>query len=156
MAEIATERERQQRIERATVAYIAPGDQQAERAVNQQGEESTIVRTDGRAGRRAGKWFSYELALRQAQGERVEGPMTLVVTYNSDTRRARTFEILVDDQHVGEQTIRESSESRFFDVEYPIPSELVRGKQKVRVRFQAAPGSETAAVFGVRIIRVDG
>ena len=83
-------------------------------------------------------------------------PMTLVVTYNSDTRWTRTFAILVDDQRIGEQTIRESSESRFFDVEYPIPSELVRGKQKVRVRFQAAPGNETAPVFGVRIVRVDG
>jgi len=147
IADLAAEREWQQRLERATVAYIAPGDQQAERAVNQQGDETTIVRADGRPGRRAGKWFSYELAVDPAR------PMTLVVTYNTDTRRTRTFEILVDDQRIGEQTIPESSESRFFDVEYRMPSELVRGKQKVRVRFQAATGNETAPVFGVRMIR---
>jgi len=51
-------------------------------------------------------------------------------------------------------TVPESSESRFFDVEYRIPPELARGKQKVIVRFQAADGSETAPIFGVRIIRL--
>jgi DUF1680 family protein len=147
-ADLTAERERQQRLERATVAFIAPGDQQAERQVNQQGEESSIVRADGRAGRRAAKWFSYDLAVDAAR------PATLVVTYNSDTRRTRTFEILVDGQRVGEQTIPENSASRFFDVEYRIPSELLRGKQKVTVRFQAATGNETAPVFGVRIIRL--
>jgi hypothetical protein len=50
----------------------------------------------------------------------------------------------------------ESSESRFFDVEYRIPPGFVRGRQKVSVRFEAANGSETAAVFGIRIIRLDG
>ena len=147
LTDLAAERERQQMLAAASVASIVPGDQEAERAVNQQGEESTIVRIDGRAGRRAGKWLSYDLAVDPAQ------PMTLVVTYHADTRRARTFEILVDGQRIGEQTIPESSESRFFDVEYPIPAALVHSKLKTTVRFQAASGNEVAPVFGVRIVR---
>jgi uncharacterized protein len=147
VAELTAERERQRKLETATVAFIAPGDQQAEREVNQQGEDTSIVRADGRPGRRAAKWFSYEMAVDPAR------PVALVVTYNSDTRRARTFQILVDGLPVGEQTIPENSESRFFDVEYRIPPELVQGKQKVVVRFQAAEGNETAPIFGVRIIR---
>ena len=143
----AAERERQRRLEASTVGYIAPGDQEAEHAVNQQGEDTTIVRADGRAGRRSGKWFSYDLAAGAAP------PLVLVVTYNSDTRRARTFDVLVEGQRVGSQTIPESSESKFFDVEYAIPRELAQGKQKVTVRFQAAAGSETAPVFGVRIVK---
>jgi len=146
-ADLTAARDHQRQLEAATVSYIAPGDAAAERAVNQQGEDSTIVRTDGRAGRRAGKWFSYDLAVDPAQ------PLTLVVTYNSDTRRARAFEILADDQRIGEQTIPESSESRFFDVEYHVPPELARGKNKITVRFQAATANETAPVFGVRVIR---
>jgi hypothetical protein len=126
---------------------VAPGDQQAERSMNQQGEDTSIVRVDGRPGRRAAKWFSYDLAVDATR------PAALVVTYNSDTRRARRFEILVEGQRIGEQTIPESSESKFFDAEYPIPAELARGKQKVTVRFQSAGGSETAPVFGVRVIR---
>jgi len=34
-----------------------------------------------------------------------------------------------------------------------IPAELVQGKQKVTVRFQAKPGSQVATIFGLRVIR---
>src|SRR5206468_6843418 len=106
VADVAAEHERQRKLDEATVSYLAPGDQQTEKNANQQGEETSIVRTDGRPGRRAGKWFAYELPVDSAQ------QLALIVTYNSDTRRARTFEILVDGQRIGEQTIPESSESR--------------------------------------------
>jgi DUF1680 family protein len=146
IAERSAERERLRKLEEATIAFVAPGEPAAEAAVNQQGEETSIVRADGRAGRRTAKWFSYDLAIDPAR------PVALVVTYNSDTRRAKAFEILVDGQRVGEQTIPESSEARFFDVQYRIPPELVRGKQKATVRFQST-NNEAGPVFGVRIIR---
>ena len=85
--------------------------------------------------------------------------MTLIVTYHSEERATRSFEILVDGTRVGEQTVERrqpgSSSGRFFDVEYKIPSDLTKGKAKVTVRCQAKSGSETAAVFGTRIIRAD-
>jgi uncharacterized protein len=150
LAEIATERERVRKLEAATVASMAPGDAQVEKAHNQQGEESSIVRADGRPGRRAAKWFSYDLPVAAS------GPSALVVTYNSDNRRARSFDILVDGQRVAEQKLDKSSLSRFFDVEYPLPSALVQGKQKVTVRFQATGGNEVAPVFTLRTIRAGG
>ena len=65
----------------------------------------------------------------------------------------------MDGVRVGEQTIERykpgSSSGRFFDVDYALPAELVKGKQKVTVRFQAKSGSETGAVFGIRMIRGD-
>ena len=79
-----------------------------------------------------------------------------MVTYYSDEWRKRTFEILVDGQRVGEQTVeKDGTAPHFFDFEYAIPSELVKDKQKVTVRFQATNGNEIAAVFGVRMIRAD-
>ena len=82
--------------------------------------------------------------------------MAFVVTYYSDEWRKRTFEILVDGQRVGEQTVeKDGIAPRFFDVEYAIPAELVKDKQKVTVRFQATNGNEIAAVFGIRMIRAD-
>ena len=147
VGDLSAERERQRTLEAATVALVAPGDQQAERDARQLGEDTSIVRVDGRAGRRAGKWFSYEIAVDPAHAA------VLVATYNSDTRRTRSFEILVDGQRIGEQTIPENSASRFFDIEYRIPAGLVRDTQRVIVRFQAAAGSEVAPVFGIRIIR---
>ena len=44
---------------------------------------------------------------------------------------------------------------RFLDVEYAIPPELIEGKQKVTVRFEASPGSDIPGVFGIRIVRAD-
>jgi DUF1680 family protein len=145
-AEVVSERERQQKMEAASVAFLQPGGQEAEKAFNQQGEETSIVRADGRPGRRAAKWFSYDVTT-PAQ------PGALVVTYNSDNRRPRSFDILVEGRKVGEQRIGQGSVSRFFDVEYPLPADLVQGKQKLTVRFEATGGNEVAPVFGVRLVR---
>jgi hypothetical protein len=85
--------------------------------------------------------------------------MTLIVTYHGEERQTRTFEILVDGSRVGQQTIERhrpgSPTKSFFDVEYAIPADLTRGKQKVTFRFQATGGNETATIFGVRLIRTD-
>ncbi len=147
VAGIAAERERLRNLDAATVASVPIGDIDAEKKFQQQGEETSIVRSDGRSGRRAAKWFSYSVPIDASK------PVALVLTYNSDTRQIRTFEILVDSQRVGEQAITKSSESRFFDMEYPIPPDLVRGKTSVTVRVQGTNGNETAPVFALRTLR---
>ena len=81
--------------------------------------------------------------------------MTLVVTYNHDEWQLRTFEILVDGTRVGEQTIERRGPLRFFDVEYAVPAEAVKGKQRVTVKFQATQANEIGAVYGIRMIRAD-
>ncbi len=150
-AELAAERERQRKREAATVAFVQPGEMQPERDFNQQGESTSPARMFGRPGRRGSKWFSFDLPVDASQ------PMTLAVTYHGEERAKRTFEILVDGQRIGEQTIERhrpgSGTGRFFDVEYAIPAELIRSKQKVTVRFQATENNEIAAVYGVRMMR---
>jgi uncharacterized protein len=146
-SEIAAEREHQRQLEAATVAFVQPGEPQIERDFNQQGEETSRVDVEGRPGRRGAKWFSYDVPVDASQ------PMTLVVTYHSDNRRPRTFNIFVDSTRVGEQTVPQSAVARFFDVEYRIPADVVRGKDKVTVKFEATNGNDIAAVFGVRMIR---
>ena len=118
-------------LEAATIAFLAPGDEAGDRAHNQQGEATSIVRTDGRAGRRAAKWFSYDLPLAGGTAS------TIVVTYNRDNRRARSFEVLVDGERIAEERIAFDSESRFYDREYALPPALVQGKSKITIRFQA-------------------
>jgi len=149
-AELTAEREKQRRLEQATVAFVQAGEMQPERDFNQQGEDTTVVRVQGRPGRRGTKWFSFDLPVDPSRS------LALVVTYHSDQRRARTFEISVDGQRVGEQTIPRSSVSHFFDIEYAIPKEIVEGKRKVTIRFQAMNESEIGPVFGLRMIRTEG
>ncbi len=149
-AEYAAERERLRKLELATVAYAQPGEMQPERDFNQQGEDSSVERVAGRPGRRGRNWFSFDLPVKPAE------PMTLVVTYHSgEQRRKRTFEILVNGKRIAEQEVTKSTPARFFDVEYPLPAELLQGKDKVTVRFQATGGNEIATVFGLRIIRAE-
>lgn len=147
--EFAAEQERRRKLELATVAFVQPGEMQPERDFNYQGEDARPVRVMGRAGRRGRKWFSFDVPVNPAH------PMALVVTYNSDEWRKRTFEILVDGRRVQEQTIEQRGPLRFFDVECALPAELVQGKQKVTVRFRATGGNEIAAVFSIRMIRAD-
>ena len=148
-ASIAASREAHRRLEAATVAYAQPGEMQPERDFNQQGEDSEPERVMGRASRRGTKWFSFDLPVDPAH------PMAVVVTYYSDEWRKRTFDILVDGQKVGDQVVEKGEQPHFFDGTYAIPAELVKGKTKVTVRFQATHGNEIAGVFGVRMIRAD-
>ena len=147
--QVAAERERQHRLELATVAYAQPGEMQTERDFNQQGEDSEPERTMGRASRRGSKWFSFDLPVDSTH------PMAVVMTYYSDEWRKRTFDILVDGQKVGDQVVEKGGVPHFFDVQYAIPANLVSGKQKVTIRFQATNGNEIAAVFGIRMIRAN-
>jgi hypothetical protein len=145
--ELAAEREKQRQLEAATVAYVQPGEMQTERDAHMQGEDTEPVRLQGRPGRHGSKWFSFDLRVDPSQ------PLALVVTYNHDEWQERTFEILADGVRVGEQTIQRRGPMRFFDVQYPLPPEVVTGKEKVTVRFQATQGNEIGGVYGIRLIR---
>lgn len=79
----------------------------------------------------------------------------MVVTYYSDEWRKRTFDVLADGKVIGSESIVKGGTPRFFDVEYAIPAEVVKGKKQVTIRFQANQGNETAAVYGIRTIRAD-
>jgi len=151
LAEVAAERERQRKLEAATISALQPGDTNKEKEFNQQGEETTVDRLMGRTGRRGKKWFSFDLPVEPSR------PVSLVVTYNSEQRPKRSAEILIDGRRIGEQAIEGSPNGsavgHFFDVDYKVPPELIKDKQKVTVRFQATTGSEIPTVFGVRTIR---
>jgi hypothetical protein len=140
------ERERLRRIEAATVAFVQPGANNLDAQYNLQGENTSIARVAGRGGRRSNTWFSIDLPVESV-------PMALVVTYHAEARRPRVFDVQVDGRRIAEQLVDDSGEPDFFDVEYAIPPELTRGKQKVTVRFQATSAEGLSPVFGVRMIR---
>ena len=146
MRELAAERERLRALDAATISSVPIGDRDGEKTFNQQGVETSVIRTDGRSGRRAIRWFSYDLPL---NGQTMA---TLVATYNSDQRRARSFDVLIDDQKVASEAQPQSSLSKFYEKEYVIPPELMRHKEKLTVRFEATNGLEVTPVFGVRLI----
>ena len=126
---------------------------QTERDFAQQGEDSSPVQLNGRYGRQASKWFSFDLPVEASS------PMKLIVTFSNEVRgRKGACDVLVDGKKLGEQTAdRRTPEQdpKFWDVEYPLPADLVSGKQKVTVRFQAQEGAVVPAVFGIRVVRAN-
>jgi len=148
----AAEAERLRKLAAATVAYLQPGEVVFERQFNyQEGEGAQSQRILGRPGRRGRTWFSYDLPVEPSH------PMVLIATYFSGDRRGTPadFGIQVDGGSIGDQQLGLSDPHRFFDLEYRLPEDLVRGKSKVTVRFQAKQGSQIATVFGLRMIRGD-
>lgn len=151
-AEYAAEQERLRKLELATIGYAQPGEMQPERDYNFQGAgDARPTRIEGRPGRRARSWFSFDLPVD------AEHPMVVIVTYYSGERRrgAVNFDILADGQRIAEEEVTRSEPARFYDVEYVVPAKLVQGKEKVTIKFQAQEGSSVASVFGIRMIRAD-
>jgi hypothetical protein len=147
------EAESDKKLTAATIGFAQPGQMQTERDFAEKDEDSSPVQLQGRYGRQGAGWFSYELPVDPAS------PAILVVTYSNDARgRTGGFDVLVDGIKVGEQTMERRTpeqDVRFFDVKYPLPLDMVKGKQKVTVRFQAKEGGGIPGVFGIRTVRAE-
>ena len=96
---------------------------------------------------RDGGFFAFQMKVLPGQ------PQELLVTYWGDDGGNREFEILVDGRKIASQKLTGSHPDEFFDVAYPIPAELVAGKEAVTVRFQSLPGKAAGGAFGCRILR---
>ena len=149
-AEIAAEAERLRKLAAATVAFAQPGNMQSERDFKYEGEEAWPMRAGDRAGRYGRGWMSFEIAVDPTH------PASLVVTYRGgERRREGDFKILVEGKPVADQKLESGKPARFFDIEYAIPDELVAGKEKVTVRFEAVEARDIGPIFGLRTIRAD-
>jgi len=75
------------------------------------------------------------------------------VTYWGSDSGGREFDILINGTKIATQVLNNNNPGKFFDVTYPIPQELTKGKDKVTVRFQGQANRTAGGVFGCRIIR---
>ncbi|MCA1619983.1 MAG: glycoside hydrolase family 127 protein [Acidobacteria bacterium] len=148
-AEYKAEVERARRLEALTVDFAQPGEMQPERDHRMQGERTEAGEHSGRKWRHArdGGWVSFELKVMPRE------PVSLVCTYWGSETGPRNFDILVDGVRVATQSLQNDRPGQFFDVTYPIPVELTRGREKVTVRFQARPGNTAGGLYGLRVVR---
>jgi hypothetical protein len=153
-ASIAAERERVHQMELATVGVVQPGEMQPERDYNYQSDpaDRPVGRTNGRGNRGGMGWFAFDMPIDPATS------MALVVTYLNEVGLPPTlgnFQVVVDGTLIA-TFAPNAVASGFYDARYVIPPDLTRGRSKVTVRFQAAPGGRIASVFGVRTVRAPG
>jgi DUF1680 family protein len=147
--EIRFDRERAIRIEAATLDSITPGYQQPEVEHRLRAEQSEVEDFSNRKCRlaRDGGWFAYEMAVDP------DDAMLLTVTYWGGVWHARTFDLIVDGNHLATQTLHVNKPGEFFEMRYPIPPRLTSGRRMVVVHFQSRPGDIAGGIFGLRMMR---
>lgn len=96
-----------------------------------------------------GGWFSFDLKVLSGV------PQELRCTYWGSDIDNRSFDILVDGQLIATETLRAERPNEWFDRTYPLPPDLLAGKQKITVRFAAKAGNFAGGLFDCRILRRD-
>ncbi|SEM41739.1 hypothetical protein SAMN05216436_104144 [bacterium A37T11] len=135
-------------LDALTVDHIATGEQQPENDHGYQGDNSSTGVAYDRHWRDARGWFSYVLRDPDKQAK------TLRVTYHGDDR-GRKFNIYLDGRLLKEVVMDGEKPGQFFDADYAIPSGWLDANQDGRwlLRFEAANGSFTAGVYGIRLLK---
>ena len=80
---------------------------------------------------------------------------TLIASYWGSDHRGRIFNIQVDGQTIATQDLNTFKQSKFYEVKYPVPQELVRGKSTVTIKFVArSPHNGVGPVSGtIRMVK---
>ncbi len=112
---------------------VEPGNDVSEKAHNLKFGVSVVGMHLGRGWRHAEDWMSYDLAVDPQK------PTTLSCIYwGSDV--GRSFNIEVDGKVIATQDLDMAKPSLFLRVDYPIPTELTQGRDKVTVSFRKVSG----------------
>ena len=151
MQKLADEEKARQALENRTVDKVSPGEQQPETDHRMETDNSEKGNTEGIFFRDAknGHYFSY---LMQTKGET---DLSLQLKFwGQDEWRTSEFDIYIDDRLM--TSVNNSHRWRttqFKTVDYAIPSELVKGKKEVRVKFVAHKGKQVGQIYGVRLVK---
>lgn len=144
------ERLRQQDIEARTLSAFRPGEMQPERDHNLLGEEMYTGESNQRKWRaaRPGGFISFEMQVDP------EASNTLTMTYWGKDNRNSMFHIMIDNTIVATEDINKYKENKFYEIDYPIPAELTKGKTKITfVLKEAKPNNNIGPFYMARITK---
>ncbi len=145
----AAERERAAGLDARSVDIVRLGVEDDERRHGLASGISYAVSYRFRPGRdaRTGGFIEFDAAVR-------DGPLVLRATYWGG-ERDRVFHIAVDGERIATQRLQGEHPGEFIERDYDLPARLVRGKSRVRVRFEPEHGHTAGPVFGCRILMPD-
>lgn len=151
MQKLADEEKARQALEARTVDKVSPGEQQPETDHRMETDDSNKGNTEGVFFRDAkdGHYFSY---LMQTKGET---NLTLQLKFwGQDEWRTSEFDIYVNDKLLcSVNNSHRWRTTQFKTVDYAIPSEFVKGKKEIRVKFVAQKGKQVGQIYGVRLVK---
>ena len=151
MQKLADEEKARQALEARTVDKVNPGEQQPETDHNMEADVTERGNTEGVFFRdaRDGHFFSY---LMQTKGET---NLSLQLKFwGQDEWRTSEFDIYVNDKLLcSVNNSHRWRTTQFKTVDYAIPSEFVKGKKEIRVKFVAQKGKQVGQIYGVRLVK---
>lgn len=151
MQKLADEEKARQALEARTVDKVNPGEQQPETDHRMETDDSNKGNTEGIFFRDAkdGHYFSY---LMQTKGET---NLSLQHKFwGQDEWRTSEFDIYVNDKLLcSVNNSHRWRTTQFKTVDYAIPSEFVKGKKEIRVKFVAHKGKQVGQIYGVRLVK---
>lgn len=151
MQKLADEEKARQALEARTVDKVNPGEQQPETDHRMETDDSNKGNTEGIFFRDAkdGHYFSY---LMQTKGET---NLSLQLKFwGQDEWRTSEFDIYVNDKLLcSVNNSHRWRTTQFKTVDYVIPSEFVKGKKEIRVKFVAHKGKQVGQIYGVRLVK---
>ena len=151
MQKLADEEKARQALEARTVDKVNPGEQQPETDHRMETDDSNKGNTEGIFFRDAkdGHYFSY---LMQTKGE-INLSLQLKF-WGQDEWRTSEFDIYVNDKLLcSVNNSHRWRTTQFKTVDYAIPSEFVKGKKEIRVKFVAHKGKQVGQIYGVRLVK---
>ena len=138
-------------LEKRTIDFVAPGEQQPEADHFMQKQNSNTGNQNDEFWREAhgnDGYFSYQLSTNNETG------LSLFVRYWGAEWGSRKFDIYIDDQKlITEDNTGKWNQSKFQNVVYAIPDSMIKGKDKVRIKFQVVQGNTAGAVYYIRLIK---
>ena len=148
---LAKQEQERQALEARTVDKVQPGEQQPETDHKMETDRSNVGNTNDTFYRdaRDGHYFSY---LMQTGGQT---ELSLQLKYwGVGEWKTHEFDIYVDDVLVKE--VNNTGKYRISEFKYetyPVPAELLKGKQQVRVKFVAKPRKQIGEIYEVRLVK---
>ena len=148
---LAKQEQERQALEQRTTDKVQPGEQQPESDHFMETDGSQVGNTNDVFFRdaRDGHYFSY---LMQTGGET---DLSLRLKYwGVGEWKSHEFDILVDDVLV--TSVNNTGKYRISEFKYetyPVPAELLKGKQQVRVKFVAKPHRQIGEIYEVRLVK---
>jgi hypothetical protein len=137
-------------LQKRTIDFVAPGEQQpeADHAMQKQNSNTGNNLDEFYRDARNEGFFSYKLSTNNETG------LSLIVRYWGAEAGNRKFDIYLDDEKLATEDLSGKwNQRKFQEVEYTIPDAKVKGKESVRVKFQASAGNTAGAVYYMRLAR---
>jgi DUF1680 family protein len=147
---IATEEKEKLALQKRTIDFVAPGEQQPEVDHSMESSHARTGSSRDQLFREAsnGGFFSYNMSTNNETG------LSLMVRYWGAEWGSRKFDIYINDQKlVTEDNTGRWNQSKFWEIQYAIPDLMIQGKDHIRVKFQSMTGTTAGAVYYIRLIR---